>query len=502
MPSFAKFCLTIRTKTGRGERLVLNAAQQRVHDAVEAQRQRTGRVRTVILKARQWGCSTYAEARAFHLTKYTKGARAFILTQAQDASDAIFGIARLFHDDEPPEVRHEVARDNARELVFGEKVRNSGFEIGTAGTRSVGRGRTVQFFHGSEVAFWPNAQEHISGVLQAVPDLPGTEIILESTANGIGDPFYRQCMAALRGIGNYQLIFVPWFWHEEYVTMPPPGWTPPPAWSEYQTHHCVGWDQLYWAYCKNADLAVAVGDPPEEPCWRFRQEYPATVDEAFQTSGDGGFIKPERVLAARRAVLELHEGAALVLGVDVARGGKDKSYIIDRQGRCAGRHVNMALDSDDLMEVAGQVALQIERLRPDQVFIDVTGIGGGVVDRLRERGFKRVVGVNFGSVPAERDRYANKRAEMWARLRDWLGEPGGADIPDDDSLHAQLCAVGATFDSNSALVLEKKEDIRARLGFSPDAADALALTFAERVGVRTTNHFAAAHAHTAYDPFA
>ena len=84
LPSFAGHCLTIRTKTGSSERFQLNAAQWRVHAAIEAQRTRTGRVRALILKARQWGCSTYVEARAFHMTKYTKGARVFILTQAQD----------------------------------------------------------------------------------------------------------------------------------------------------------------------------------------------------------------------------------------------------------------------------------------------------------------------------------------------------------------------------------------------------------------------------------
>ena len=434
------------------------------------------------------------------MTKYTKGARAFILTQAQDATDAIFGIARLFQDDEPADVQQPVERANARELAFGGDVR-SGFEVGTAGARAVGRGRTVQFFHGSEVAYWPNAHDHVTGVLQAVPELPGTEIILESTANGIGGAFHRQCMAALRGIGSYQLIFVPWFWHGEYVSVAPASWKAPPAWAAYQALHGIERHQVFWAFNKNAELAVAGGDRPDAPCWRFCQEYPATAEEAFQTSGDSSYIGAELVVEARRARLDDQGGAALVLGVDVARGGRDCSYIIDRQGRCAGRSVDMKIDVADLMTVAGHVGAQIERLRPDMVFVDVTGIGAGVVDRLRERGFKHVIGVNFGGQATEQGRYANKRAEMWGRLRDWLAEPGGADIPDDDDLHAQLCAVGWNYDSNSRLLLEKKDEVKARLGVSPDAADALALTFAERVGGRTFVKMAP-HAHTAYDPFA
>ena len=89
--------------------------------------------------------------------------------------------------------------------------------------------------------------------------------------------------------------------------------------------------------------------------------------------------------------------------------------------------------------------------------------------------------VNFGARPEDGRKYANKRAEMWGRMADWFADPGGADIPDDDMLHAQLCAPGYSFDSSSRLLLEAKEKIRERLGASPDGGDALALTFAESI---------------------
>ncbi len=113
---------------------------------------------------------------------------------------------------------------------------------------------------------------------------------------------------------------------------------------------------------------------------------------------------------------------------------------------------------------------------------DVTGLGAGVYDRLKERGYGRIVtAVNFGSKARDDDRYANKRAEIWGRMAEWLADPGCADIPDSDELQSHLCAPGYGFDSNSRLLLEKKEDIRKRLGLSPDLGDALALTFAETV---------------------
>ncbi len=134
------------------------------------------------------------------------------------------------------------------------------------------------------------------------------------------------------------------------------------------------------------------------------------------------------------------------------------------------------------MEVTGLVAREIDRLDPAMTFIDVTGLGAGVYDRLRERGYRRIVtAVNFGSKARDDDRYANKRAEIWGRLCDWLADPGGADIPDSDELQSHLCAPGYGFDSNSRLLLEKKVDIRKRVGFSPDLGDALALTFAETI---------------------
>ena len=217
----------------------------------------------------------------------------------------------------------------------------------------------------------------------------------------------------------------------------------------------------------------------------FKQEYPADVQEAFQAGGEESFIRSELVAAARRQRLSESESAPVVLGVDVARGGGDKTRLIDRRGRRAGGRINVIVDSDDLMEVAGVVARAIDQLRVDAAFIDVTGIGAGVVDRLREQGYRQVRGVNFGAKASDPERYANKRAEMWGRIKEWLETPGGADLPeDDDGLHADICAPGIKYDSSSCTLLEAKEEIRRRLGMSPDGGDALALTFAEPVRLR------------------
>jgi len=265
------------------------------------------------------------------------------------------------------------------------------------------------------------------------------------------------------------------------VAEAPQDWQPPDAFHDYVEAHDLSKEQAYWFWRKNGELALACGGNPDEICWMTRQEYPGDVTEAFQVSGAESYISGELVMRARKWAAPDQMAFPLILGVDIARGGGDKTRIIDRRGRCAGHLIDRTINSGDLMEVAGLIAREIDRLHPDRVFIDGTGLGAGVYDRLRERSYKEVSLVNFGSAASDDRRYGNKRGEMWGRLQEWLADPGGADIVDSDEWQSHLCAPGIKFNSNSQMLLESKEDIRARLRFSPDAGDALALTFAENV---------------------
>ena len=206
---YAARCLKIRTKAGTIEPLIFNRMQRHLHERLEGQRHRTGKVRVLILKGRQQGCSTYVGARFYHRASHSRGQRVYILTHEQDATDTLFDMVDRFHQHIPPLVKPHTGAANAKELDF-DKL-DSGYAVGTAGTKAVGRSRTLQLFHGSEVAFWPNAASHFAGVVQAVPDMPGTEIILESTGNGIGGEFHERWQQAEAGIGDYGAIFVPWF---------------------------------------------------------------------------------------------------------------------------------------------------------------------------------------------------------------------------------------------------------------------------------------------------
>jgi hypothetical protein len=257
---------------------------------------------------------------------------------------------------------------------------------------------------------------------------------------------------------------------------------------------------MYWAWRKNGELAQACAGSSDDICWLFRQEYPATSAEAFQVSDAESYIRAEHVLKARKATCPDQSHLPLILGVDIARGGRDKTRIVSRQGRAAAHLVNETIDSRDLMDVVGRIGRAMAMHKPDAVFVDGTGIGAGVYDRLRELRHRNVHLVTFGARATQHERYANKRAEIWANMAEWFGDGGGTDIPDDDEMQASICGPGYHFDSSSRLLLEPKEKIRERLGFSPDAGDALALTFAEPVRSAMANRVRPQQANNRYDP--
>jgi hypothetical protein len=178
----------------------------------------------------------------------------------------------------------------------------------------------------------------------------------------------------------------------------------------------------------------------------------------------------------RHLTVSDYDFAAKIVGVDPARFGDDKSVIVQRQGRYMlplrpDRNVFHKVDN---MALAAHVAEIIRDWHPDAVFID-EGNGGGVIDRLRQLGHD-VMGVHFGG-KAGRPRYVNKRTEMWFETRDWLTS-GGA-IPNDMSLKQDLATPTYKFTaSQDVYSLESKDEIKKRIGHSPDVGDALALTFA------------------------
>ena len=474
---YAATCLKIRSKSGAIVPLIFNRAQLHIHERLQAQKRATGKVRALILKGRQQGCSTYVGARFYHQATHGRGLRVFILTHAAAATQNLFEIVNRYHRYCPAAVRPLTGASNARELNF--PALDSGYKVGTAGTRGVGRSATLQCFHGSEVAFWPFADAHGAGALQAVPDADCTEIILESTANGVGNFFYQTWRNAETGGNEYTAIFIPWYWQEDYRKTPAEDFSLTAAESEHATLYGLDLPQMAWRRAKIAEL--------KEPTL-FAQEYPACAAEAFQMSGHDSFIPGALLAHARKAVCA--PSGPLVIGFDPAWMGGDRHAMAWRQGRCVSKvESRVRLDA---MQAAGWAKQVLDADKPKRMFIDVGGSGAGVYDRLKEMGYGEIVRpINFGSAPLcpppldEHGRPSggplNRRAEMWLASKEWLADPAGAQIPDSDALQADACAPGYRYDSNARLVLERKDDMRRRGLPSPDEWDAVALTFAEPV---------------------
>lgn len=474
-PLYAEKILRIRTKAGEILPFTINDAQRHVHNLATKQLIETGKIRILLLKSRQLGMSTLVEGRFFWRVTHRSGVKAFILTHHADATSNLFSMAKRFQELAPPFIVPEVGASSSRELIF--PAIDSGYKVGTAGTEGIGRSETIQYFHGSEIGFWPQAEMHAAGALQAVPDAPGTEVWLESTANGLGGLFHEMWNDAIKGKSDYLPIFLPWFDDPEYRRKVPENFSLTREEEEHMGLHGLDLGQMVWRRAKMAELRSD---------WLFRQEYPATAEEAFQATGGDTLVNMEDVVRARKCeIRDADLVGPLIVGVDPADGGKDRTAIVRRRGRKI--YGIEAFDKMKPMELAGHVSMIIDAESPKRVFIDKGGIGSPIYDRLLEMGYTRqVVAVNFGGSPMNPERYKNLKTEMWGKLAEWLtNEP--CSVPDDNAFHADLGASFYTYTSTRQQQMLSKEQMWAQHGLrSPDLGDAAALTFAYPVEGNTT----------------
>jgi len=194
----------------------------------------------------------------------------------------------------------------------------------------------------------------------------------------------------------------------------------------------------------------------------------------FPPSSLNALLGPDEVTEAmrRNPKHEDYAFAAKILGVDVAREGDDRSVIFPRQGLLS--YAPVILRNADSIQGAGRVAKAWKDWGADACFIDDTGgFGAGWIDNMRGFGWSPQ-GIHFAGKPID-GQFANKRAEMWFAMAQWIKQ-GGA-LPKIDELVAELCTPTYSFKGDK-LIIEPKDDIKERLGRSPDLADALALTFA------------------------
>ncbi len=320
---------------------VFNEAQKIVNEQIEEQLRKTGRVRAIILKARQMGLSTFTTARVFWKSYFNAYNKSVVMAHDTATSDSLFSMSRNTISNMSEDFRPKFKKSNAKEIMF--EHNDSGYRLYTAGSPEAGRGTTPTIAHLSEVAFWTHDAKILAGMFQGISQAKGTEVILESTANGVGNEFHRLWKGAVAGENEYIPIFVPWFLMPEYRREAPESFERTDEEEVLVTRFNLDNDQLYWRRLKIAEGGVD----------KFRQEYPATPDEAFVVSGANVFnieklmaLVPQPILKqmefnfesqmmqdAPRGSIEIYKYPtfedSFAIGADVSLGvGKDSSAAV------------------------------------------------------------------------------------------------------------------------------------------------------------------------------
>lgn len=299
--------LKIRTKSGALASLKLNEPQLRLYEVI-AKRYKAGKpVRVIILKARQMGFSTLTEGIVFWATATRENTDSMIIAHKDEATANLFRMSKLFYEQLPAPIKPMLQASNAQELNFDKPSRDrserkglkSRIRCATAGGSGQGRSYTLRNVHMSEFAFWPGDKlETYSGIMQAVPDEPGTIVIVESTANGY-DMFktlWDRAVAAQQAgdEDGFIPVFFPWYEMSEYRRPVPSGFELTDEERELKATFKLDDEQIAWRrWCIEVNCGGDLN--------KFKQEYPATPDEAFIATGTCVFDKEALVL--RRAAV-------------------------------------------------------------------------------------------------------------------------------------------------------------------------------------------------------
>lgn len=322
----------IADKKGNDVPFILNDSQRRLDADL------TGR--DIIPKARQEGISSYFLGRYTAACINQRNVRAVIISHDAPSTQRLLKrchyFVQNFRGDEPPVTRNM----SANEITFPKT--NSMIYIGTAGAKNFGRGDTITHLHCSEYAYWPNAKALLSGLIDAVP-LDTGEIAIESTGNGIGNDYYQRCMRAYSGGSSFKMHFFSWIGFHEYQV----------ALTDDQKEYLVNNLSVEWGETSDPDNEDSVGlfeqgVSLEQLAWRrikleekdfdirmLMQEYPATLDECFQSTGSSIFHKINYIptLEWKDQGNHLHilgthplPGAKYCIGADPSGGvGKDNA---------------------------------------------------------------------------------------------------------------------------------------------------------------------------------
>ena len=364
---FSELNLKINDKLARTIPFVFNKEQEILRNEVRRQEAEGRPVRIIILKARQLGFTTAVAGMFYYRAATKKNINAMVVAHDAQSATGILNKHKTFYDNSIPELAPMRKSSNAKEMLFenpspkpSDRRANPGMrsriEIETAGNPEAGRSKTIHLLHLSEMAFWPNtekrtADQTFTALMQAVPNQPGTIVIIESTANGVGGAFYREWHRAVTGQSDFTPLFFPWHQHSEYKMPVPKNFVADPEEQRLMELYGIDASRIAWRrWCISSNCGGSLD--------MFHQEYPAEPEEAFLTTGRPVFDTQALTKAQKEAtdpvytgimgeVMEGQErfarfqqqykgplkiwetpksGVDYVIGIDTALGVKDGDY--------------------------------------------------------------------------------------------------------------------------------------------------------------------------------
>jgi len=296
LKEYAENCLNITTKQAQLKKLKFNSFQNTIHNEIIRQRKHHGRVRVIILKARQLGVSTFSTAYLFHqaITHYYRSG--LIISHDSDSTRGLFDICKRYWDFLPG-IKPLRKRSNARELLFDNPFKDrdgieglmSAIKLETAGKKTAGRSSTIHDLHVSELPYFENAATVMSGLLQSVPQ-DGSSIIIEGTAQGItgaGEEFYIRWKKAEEGSSDFAPLFFAAHKNPEYKMSLPEDFVT----TEWENMRLATFPEMTKEYLmfRRYKIANDLGSALMSAEDQFRQEYPDTPSESFISSGRSVF---------------------------------------------------------------------------------------------------------------------------------------------------------------------------------------------------------------------
>jgi hypothetical protein len=404
---FAGRLLRIKDDKKRIVPFRLNPAQ------VDYLRHRTRR--DIILKARQLGFSTLIQAELYRIAT-TRPATTMTITDEHKNTAKMRAIADTFHNNMPEEFRAARGRDGATITTYPEM--GSEAMSATAGNVKTGRAGTYTQFHGSEVAFWPDAESVIGGALQG----GNPDAVLESTPNGAQGYFYNLCMDALDGDDTWRLHFYPWWWKPEYATPLDQGEEITLSDDEglLVEWHGLTNEQIKWRRHKQKEVGAM-----------FAQEYPEDARSCFLLSGQGYFGPLDGVFSAPQGATP-QEGHRYFAGID--------------WGQMNDWTVLSIVDQTTMQQVAiyrwrglpwremrRQIAIQIKRWRIALIAVEYNSIGSVNFEELQREIANEITDTNIGNLFAF-NMSANSKQGVLSGLHIALNEDGWRFLPDQDQM--------------------------------------------------------------------